>query len=133
MKDSTKFLGVMLDKYLDFDEHVQYTKGKVSRGLGILKRCCRVFIQKTLITLYYSFLYPYLNFCNSVWGNTNDKILKPLDSCLLLGIFLFLNKIFLAGRDSEQAWYRGGGGAQQTRDWQDLDSGGGRCSGGSGR
>ena len=78
MKDSTKFLGVMLDKYLDFDEHVQYTKGKVSRGLGILKRCRRVFIQKTLITLYYSFLYPYLNFCNSVWGNTNDRILKPL-------------------------------------------------------
>ena len=78
MKNSTKFLGVMLDKYLTFNDHIQYIKGKVSRGLGILIKCRKYFTQKTLITLYNSFIYPYLNFCTTVWGNTHESYLKPL-------------------------------------------------------
>ena len=77
-KNSTKFLGVMLDKCLTFEDHIEYIKGKVSRGLGILIRCRKLFTQKTLLTLYNSFLYPYLNFCISVWGNTHESYLKPL-------------------------------------------------------
>ena len=78
MKDNTKFLGVIIDKYLDFNEHIQYIKGKISRGLGILYKCRRLFISKTLITLYNSFLYPYMNYCVSIWGNTYDSYLDPL-------------------------------------------------------
>ena len=32
----TKFLGVILDQHLTFKSHVQYTKGKIARGIGIL-------------------------------------------------------------------------------------------------
>ena len=78
MKNETKFLGVMLDKYLTFNEHIQYIKGKVSRGFGILIRCRALFKQKTLLTLYNSFLYPYLNYCTPVWANTLDTYLKPI-------------------------------------------------------
>ena len=31
-----------------------------------------------MITLYYSFIYPYLNYCNQVWGNTYITNLKPM-------------------------------------------------------
>ena len=78
MKDSTKFLGVIIDKYLNFNEHIQYIKGKISRGLGIIFKCRRLFTQSTLVTLYNSFLYPHLNYCISVWGNTFDSYLDPL-------------------------------------------------------
>ena len=78
MKDSTKFLGVMVDKFLNFEEHVKYIKGKISRGLGIIRKCRRVFQQKTLVTIYNSFLLPYFNFCTPVWGNTHDSYLEPL-------------------------------------------------------
>ena len=77
-KHCTKFLGVMIDEYLDFKEHIQYIKGKISRGLGILFKCRRLFTQKTLLTLYNSFVYPYMNYCINVWGRTFDSYLDPL-------------------------------------------------------
>ena len=30
----TKFLGVVIDKCLTFEQHIAFTKGKISRGLG---------------------------------------------------------------------------------------------------
>ena len=78
IKDDTKFLGVMIDKHLSFQQHVQYIKGKVARGIGILYKCKRVFGQETLKTLYNCFLYPYLNYCISVWGSTYQTYLDPL-------------------------------------------------------
>ena len=77
-KERTKFLGVMIDKHLTFQHHISYIKGKVSRGLGILYKCKRFFDQQTLLMLYNSFVYPYLNYCVSVWGNTYESYLLPL-------------------------------------------------------
>ena len=31
-----------------------------------------------MINLYYSFIYPYLNYCNQIWGNTYITNLKPM-------------------------------------------------------
>ena len=78
MKNCTKFLGVIIDKFLDFNDHIQHIKGKISRSIGILLKCRRVFDKKTLLTLYNSFLYPHLNYCISVWGNTYSSYLEPL-------------------------------------------------------
>ena len=38
----------------------------------------KYFNSSTLLTLYYSFIYPYLNYCNCVWGNTCKSYLTPL-------------------------------------------------------
>ena len=80
MTDHTKFLGVIIDKNLNFMQHIQYIKGKISRGLGILYKCKRFFDRKTLLTLYYAFIYPYFNYCLPVWGSTYDTYLSPLVS-----------------------------------------------------
>ena len=58
--DNTKFLGVVIDPYLNFNDHIKYIKGKISRGLGILYRGRKFFNQKTMRTLYNVFIYPYL-------------------------------------------------------------------------
>ena len=76
--DKTKFLGVVIDECLNFDHHITYIKGKISRGLGILYKCRKYFKSSTLLSLYNSFVYPYLNYCICVWGNTYNKYLEPL-------------------------------------------------------
>jgi hypothetical protein len=74
----TKFLGIILDNTLSWKEHTLYLAKKISKSLGILTRA-RPFLNKsTLRQLYFSFLYPYLNYCNVIWGNAADNILWPL-------------------------------------------------------
>ena len=66
----TKFLGVVLDELLTWKDHIKYIKGKISRGVGIICKARRVLPQKSLITLYNSFVHPFFNYCLEVWGNT---------------------------------------------------------------
>ena len=65
---NTKFLGVMIDQHLNFFDHIQYIKCKVSRGVGVLYKCRKYLKQSTLIALYYAFVYPYFTYCLTVWG-----------------------------------------------------------------
>ena len=74
----TKFLGVILDQRLTFLNHIMLIKGKMARALGVLYKCKKSLKQNTLLTLYNAFLYPYINYCISVWGNTYQAYLKPL-------------------------------------------------------
>ena len=68
--EKTKFLGVFMDSTLSWQYHIQYIEGKIARTLGILCKARKVFTSSTLKTLYYTFLYPYLNYCIEAWGNT---------------------------------------------------------------
>lgn len=74
----TKFLGVYIDNKLNWKKHIAYISGKVSRGLGIMVKARKVLNADSLKTLYYSFIYPYFNYCNHVWGCTYETNLKPL-------------------------------------------------------
>ena len=74
----TKFLGVIIDSQLTWKEHINYICSKVAKGVGIIIRARKLLDKDTLMTLYYSFVYPYLQYCNHVWGNTFDKYLKKI-------------------------------------------------------
>ena len=76
--DKTKFLGVVIDEYLTFEYHVKHVRGKVARGLGILYKGRRLLNKTSLLQLYNSFMYPYINYCICVWGNTCMTYLSPL-------------------------------------------------------
>ena len=77
----TKFLGVMVDQHLTLESHVRYIKGKISRGIGILYKAKRLLQASSLLTLYYSFVYPYFTYCIAVWGNIYSTVLDPLIKC----------------------------------------------------
>ena len=66
MIDKSKFLGVIIDQYLTFSDHILYIKGKMARSMGILYKCKKYFNQSTLLTLYNAFVYPYINYCITV-------------------------------------------------------------------
>ena len=77
-RTTNKFLGVVLDERLNFGDHVDMLCGKVARSLGILYKLRQYLPLQNLICLYYTFIYPYLVYCNLVWGNTFESHLKPL-------------------------------------------------------
>lgn len=76
--DKTKFLGVIIDECLSFQQHIMYIKGKVARGIGILYKTKKFVHQKTLTQLYNAFIYPYLNYCIPVWGSACKTYIEPL-------------------------------------------------------
>ena len=75
---NTKFLGVYIDEHLTWQTHINYIAGKVSRGTGILKKAKKYLNKSTLHLLYYTFIYPYLGYCNIIWGNTYSTYLTKL-------------------------------------------------------
>jgi len=75
---SKKFLGVIIDDKLNYGQHIAYIKTKISKGIGVLCRAKKFFDVKTLVNLYYSFVHPYLTYCNEVWGATFVTYLDPL-------------------------------------------------------
>ena len=64
----TKFLGVIIDNKLTWKEYISYISGKVAKGIGIISKVRKYLNKNTLLDLYYSFIYPYLTYCNQVWG-----------------------------------------------------------------
>ena len=76
--NSLKFLGVIIDNNLKWHAHIGYIKNKISKSIGIIYKARKYTNKKTLITLYYSFIFPYLIYCNEIWGNACQTHLDPL-------------------------------------------------------
>ena len=77
----TKFLGVIICNKLSWKDHVAHAASKVSRGMGMIIKARNYLNKNSLLTLYYTFVYPYLTYCNHIWGNIYQGNLKHL--CVL--------------------------------------------------
>ena len=71
----TKFLGVQIDSKLNWKNHIEYTCKKC---IGIISKARRKLHRSSLISLYYSFAFPYFIHCNHVWGNTYNTNLESI-------------------------------------------------------
>ena len=69
--DKTTFLGVVVDKYLSWKDHITYISNKISKGIGILIRTRHLLFRHTLLYLYNSLIKPHFTYCISTWGNTS--------------------------------------------------------------
>ena len=74
----TKFLGVIIDSKLNWTLHINHVAGKISKNIGIITRARKILTEKTLTGLYYTFIYPYLNYCCTVWGISPESHLSKL-------------------------------------------------------
>ena len=73
-----KYPGVMMDDTLSWKEHVNYLNSKIARGSRAISKIKPYVNIKTLRTLYYSLIYPYLQYCISSWGRAFQTTLRPL-------------------------------------------------------
>ena len=62
----TKFLGVIVDNKLTWTQHINELCNKVAKGIGIIRKVRHILNRKTLVNLYYTFIFPYLSYCNIV-------------------------------------------------------------------
>ena len=75
-----KFLGIMLDEKLNFQNHINSICLKISRSIGILWKISEFIPPSALNTIYYSFIYPHLIYAIEVWGNSSKVALDRLNS-----------------------------------------------------
>lgn len=74
----TKFLGVIIDDTLSWKSHTLYVKNKISKNLGLIYKAKKYVKPESLLTLYYTFIYPYLMYCLEIWGKTFMSYLDPI-------------------------------------------------------
>lgn len=64
-----RFLGVLVDDQLCWKAHIDYIYKKATKPFGIIKKIYYFFNKPSLLTLYYSLIFPYLNYWNIVLGS----------------------------------------------------------------
>ena len=75
---SFKFLGVVLEPDLKFKKHVTEIARKTSKFVPLIYRTRDILNRTMLLHLYSGLIYPNLIYCITVWGSSNDNIIKPL-------------------------------------------------------
>ena len=77
--NKAKFLGVIIDNKLTWNNHIKLITQKISKGIGIMIKARKYFNTITLTNLYNTLILPYISYGIQVWGsaaNTHiDKIL----------------------------------------------------------
>ena len=73
-----KFLGVIIDHKLLWQNHTHHVKMKVSKNIGILCKGKKIFKKSTLVTMYNSFINPYIAYCLEIWGLCAKKYSEPI-------------------------------------------------------
>ena len=77
-----KYLGVIFDKNLSWQPHIEYICGKISKACGALSKIRHSVDIETLKSVYYGLVHSYLRYGVIAWGNATEKVLQPLNSLL---------------------------------------------------
>ena len=73
-----KLLGVELDKYLKWNNHVEYLIRKLNSRICLLKRAKEHLTIHCRKLLYNAIIKPILEYCCTVWGNCSKENLTRL-------------------------------------------------------
>jgi len=74
----TRFLGVIINKKLSWNDHICTIKGKISKGLGIITRIRHYIPNRILFNLYYTLVHHYFTYFNIIWATGNSTFLNNL-------------------------------------------------------
>ena len=68
-KSVTKYLGVLIDEKLTWKDQITSVNMKLRKGIGMLSKVKDYVMNSTLKTLYYAFIYPYLDYNIINWSS----------------------------------------------------------------
>ena len=71
---SVKFLGIMVDENLTWNDHIHILENKLLKNIGLLYRA------NTMTTLYFLFFHSYLNYGNIAWASKTKSKLRKIAS-----------------------------------------------------
>ena len=73
-----KFLGVLVDKNMKWNEHISCKCSQISRTIGILHRLKNTLPKSILLTLYQSLIVPYISYGVVAWGSADQNLIKRI-------------------------------------------------------
>jgi hypothetical protein len=77
---TAKYLGLVLDEHLKFDEHCKLLESKLTSSAGILWRMRNKLPVHIKKTIYHTLFESHLLYMNTLWGNACENVIKPLQS-----------------------------------------------------
>ena len=77
-KNHVKYLGIMIDSGLTWQEHIDCITQKISRAIGLMYKIRPFVNKKTMRMLYYSLLFSHLNYAIEIWGSTHKIYLNRI-------------------------------------------------------
>ncbi len=77
-KSVVKFLGIYIDKKLQWHDHINFIRTKLNSSLYAMNRVKNTLSTSHLLTLYYSLVYPYINYGISLWGSSHTSYMHKL-------------------------------------------------------
>lgn len=99
INDPIKYLGIQLDISTSFSKHIAYISTKISKIIGIFYKLRNILPMKSLVDLYHSLIYPYLIYCNILWGKASDSYINQLFLLQKRLVRIITNSEFLAHTD----------------------------------
>ncbi len=73
-----KFLGVQIDPFLNFKEHLQLINNKLSTGLFFLRTVRNFLNEKALKYLYYSLVHCHIIYAIHIYSSASESLLKSI-------------------------------------------------------
>ena len=72
-KHHIKYLGVILDEHLSFNEHMNTPKQKLNKAKGVLAKLRYYVSANTLKTIYYALFDSHMRYACQIWGQSHSK------------------------------------------------------------
>ena len=70
---SQKYSGMHLDEKLNFNTHVKEKTAKANKGIGIIRKLSHLLPRESLITIYKSFVRPYIDPGDIIYDQPNNE------------------------------------------------------------
>ena len=77
----TKYLGVILDESMNWEEQLKTAKRKIKNGLGAMFKLKNILSQKQLATVYRALIVSHLRYCSVIWGSLSNSNWNPFRGC----------------------------------------------------
>ena len=77
-KKAIKFLRVMLDENVNWQEHIRTIENKIAKNIGLLYRAKYLLNESSLKFIYSAYIHSYLNYANIAWASTYRTKLKAI-------------------------------------------------------
>jgi len=91
-----KFLGVFIDPFLSFRDHIHHLNSKLSTGLFFLRSVKNILNCKALKSLYYSLIYCHIIYAIHVYCSANDGLLNMIYKKQKMAVRLITNSSYNA-------------------------------------
>ena len=74
--DEFNYLGIIINKHLKWNSHVNKIGNKISQTIGVINKLKHLIPQTKLLSIYNSPILPPINYCVLAWGHDSKRIFK---------------------------------------------------------